>query len=170
MLALALTGASGCYRYIPTQYDAVPQGENVRVWVTRDVMNRIDSAGTIPVGDQPVLRGIVAEKSNGGIMLQVPIMQRQEGFHSAPIYQNAPLAQRDILSVDRRVFDKAGTAGLVAGTMGATAVVIFLIMKAYGEPDTTEECSEDCTDLMVPVLPRVSSGGHHVPLFSIPIP
>jgi hypothetical protein len=170
VLASALASATGCYRYVPSQYAAVPQGENVRVWITADAKNKIEAEGSIPIGD-PVLRGILAEKrSDGSMTLQVPITRRQEGFHSAPIYQNAALNQTDIVSVDRRIFDKTGTAALVAGTLGGTGVVIFLIMKAYGEPEGEVECEGDCSDLMSPVLPRVSSPGRRIPLFSIPIP
>ena len=47
--------------------------------------------------------------------------------------EDGPVDQR----VERRRLDRVGTGALVAGTAGAAAVVLFVIMEAFGEHEGT---------------------------------
>jgi hypothetical protein len=145
-VSLPFLGA-GCFKYIPTELDAVPPGENVRVYVTRNVVTSIEEV--IRTND-PVLNGQIVRRQDDNLFLRVPTAVRREGFHSVPIGQDLAIPLRDIIQVERRQIDRIGTGALVAGTLGAAATVIFVIMEAYGDPEFVEEC-EDCVDLMTPL-------------------
>ena len=144
----AFLSAPGCYRYTPVAMDAVPPGDAVRVYVSRAAM--LDLQEAIPV-DNPVLSGRVSRQEGDQLFLRVPVGARQVGFHSAQIDQEVPIPLREITQVERREFNRAGTGALIAGTAGAAAVVIFLIMEAYGEPTFEEDCTE-CADMRLPIL------------------
>ena len=152
VLAVVVSSASGCFRYTPTQIDAVPPGENVRIYVNRNV---VESLGEVSSITEPVLRGRVMRRDATELFLRIPVATRQVGFHSEELGQDVNVRLSDIIAVEQRRLDRIGTGALVAGTAGAAAVVLFVIMEAFGERETTEDCP-DCVELLTP-------------LFSIPI-
>jgi hypothetical protein len=147
-LALAISSLTGCFRYTPLQVDAVPEGENVRVYVNRSV---VESIGEVRTSTEPILRGRVTRREPETLFIRIPIGVRQEGFHSAEIGQDVSIPMRDIIAIERRRLDRIGTGALVAGTAGAAAVVLFVIMEAFGERETEEVC-EDCVELLSPII------------------
>jgi hypothetical protein len=147
-LAGILLSAPGCYRYTPVPFETVPPGDNVRVYVSRAAMVDLEEALT---ESGPVLSGIVARRDNDLLFLRVPVGSRQVGFHSESIDQEVPIPLREITQVERREFNRMGTGALVAGTIGAAAVVVFLIMEAYGDPGFENGCA-DCVDMRLPFL------------------
>jgi hypothetical protein len=128
--------------------DAVPPGDAVRVYVSRAAMLDLEEA--LP-DTGPIVSGKVSRREADQLFLRVPVGARQVGFHSAQIDQEVPIPMREITQMERREFNRAGTGALIAGTAGAAAVVIFLIMDAYGEPSFEEECP-DCADMRLPIL------------------
>ena len=145
---LPVLGA-GCFKYIPSELDALPPGENVRVYVTRNVVNSIEE---VTRTNDPVLKGQIVRRQADNLFLRVPVATRQVGFHSAEIGQDVEIPVGDIIQVERRQFDRIGTGALLTGTLGAAGVVIFVIMEAFGDPAFDENCGEACTELMAPVL------------------
>ena len=147
--AVLLLGAAGCYSYTPIPSNAAPPGENVRVYVSRSVLDSL--VDVLPLTDQPVLRGRVIRQDANQLFLRVPVGARQIGFHSEEIDQEVPIPVRDITQLERRDFNRAATGAFIAGGVGATAVVLFVIMEAYGEREIVEECP-DCVDMRLPLL------------------
>jgi hypothetical protein len=145
---LLLASATACYRYTPIPAQTVPMGENVRVFVTRSAL--LDLEDVVDVSGTNV-RGRVVRQDNNQLFLRVPVGARQVGFHSEAIEQEIPIPVSEITQVERREFNRMGTGAFIAGGLGATAVVLFLIIEAYGEPEFVDEC-EDCVDLRVPLL------------------
>jgi hypothetical protein len=143
---LPVMGA-GCFKYIPAELDALPPGENVRVYVTRNVVTSIEE---VMRTNDPVLSGQIVRRQNDNLFLRVPTAVRTEGFHSVPIGQDVSIPVGDIIQIERRQIDRIGTGALLAGTLGAAGMVIFVIMESFGEPEFTEDC-EDCVDLMSPL-------------------
>jgi hypothetical protein len=129
-------------------FETVPPGDNVRVYVSRAAMVDLEEALT---ESGPVLRGRVARREGDQLFLRVPVGSRQVGFHSQQIDQEVPIPLREITQMERREFNRMGTGALVAGTVGAAAVVVFLIMDAFGEPAVEPQCPE-CTDMRLPIL------------------
>jgi hypothetical protein len=147
-VSLLLVSATACYSYTPIPSQTVPPGENVRVFVTRrallDLEDVIDVSGTN-------VRGRVVRQDASQLFLRVPVGARQVGFHSESIEQEVPIPVAEITQVERRQFNRMGTGAFIAGGFGATAVVLFVIIQAYGEPEFEEECP-DCADFRVPLL------------------
>jgi hypothetical protein len=148
VLAVVVSSASGCFRYIPTQVNEVPPGENVRLYVNRNV---VESLGEVSTMSEPVLRGQVVRRDETELFLRIPVATRQVGFHSEELGQDVNVRLSDIIAVERRRLDRIGTGALVAGTAGAAAVVLFVIMEAFGERETVEECP-DCEELLTPLI------------------
>jgi hypothetical protein len=146
-LLLPVLGA-GCFKYIPAELETLPPGENVRVYVTRNVVTSIEE---VMRTNDPVLRGQIVRRQDDNLFLRVPTAVRTEGFHSVPIGQDVAIPVRDIIQLERRQIDRVGTGALVAGTVGLAGVVIFVIMEAFGEPDFTEDC-QDCVELLTPLI------------------
>jgi hypothetical protein len=119
----------------------------VRVYVTRSVVTSIEE---VLRTNDPVLNGQVVRRQDDNLFLRVNTAVRNEGFHSVPIGQDLAIPVRDIIQVERRQIDRIGTGALVAGTIGAAGVVIFMIMEAIGEQEFVEEC-EECVELMTPL-------------------
>jgi hypothetical protein len=142
---LPVMGA-GCFKYIPTELEAVPPGENVRVYVTRNVVTSIEE---VVRTNDPVLSGQLVRRQDDNLFLRVNTAIRNEGFHSVPIGQDLSIPLQEIIQVERRELDPLGTSALVAGTVGLAGFVIFVIMEAYGDPEFADPC-DDCVDLMSP--------------------
>ena len=143
-----LVSAAGCYRYTPIPSETVPIGENVRLFVSRTAMLDLEEALTL---NGPSVRGRVVRREGEQLFLRVPVGARQVGFHSEGIDQEVPIPVSEITQMERREFNRAGTATFIAGGLGATAVVLFLIIEAYGEAEFEEECP-DCADLRLPLI------------------
>jgi hypothetical protein len=146
---LLCSAGTGCFKYIPAELDALPAGENIRIYVTRNVVTSIEE---VVRTNEPVLTGQIVRRENDNLFLRVPTAVRAEGFHSVPIGQDLTIPVREIIQLERRQIDRIGTGALVAGTLGAAGVVIFVIMEAFGEPEFTEDCGEECVELLTPVI------------------
>jgi hypothetical protein len=147
-VSFVLASAAACYSYTPIPSETVPPGENVRVFVTRSAL--IDLEDVIDVSGTNV-RGRVIRQENNQLFLRVPVGARQVGFHSESIEQEVPIPVAEITQVERRSFNRTATGAFIAGGLGATAVVLFVIIQAYGEPEFEENCP-DCADLRVPLI------------------
>jgi hypothetical protein len=150
VLILVTWTASGCYRYIPTRAEEIPPGEHVRIFVNRSVL---ESIGEVRTFEEPLVRGLVMRRENEELFVRIPVGVRREGFHSAEIGQDVRIPFRDVVSIERRQLDRLATSGLVAGTAGAAAFVLFVIMEAFQSEDDFEECPGGvCEELLTPIF------------------
>jgi hypothetical protein len=152
-----MAASSGCYKYVPTQLEITPEGEHVQLVVTRQGAIQLAEVTSIDA-QVPTLRGTLMSQNDETLMIQVPVTSRREGFHTVPLGQTIRVPTGEILSVERREFDRVGTALLVAGGAGVAGVVIFMIMDAFGEAPTDEPPPPDES-----LLSRL-----RIPIFSIP--
>ena len=153
----ALCGAvallSGCFKYVPTQLEATPEGQNVRLFVTRQGALELTEVSEVS-GAVPSLAGTLVAREGRDVLIQVAVAQRRDGFHSVNMAQTIRVPTGEILSVERREFDAVGTALLAGGTAALGATIVFLIIEAYGGPASPGE--DPPVDL-------------HLDLFRIPI-
>jgi hypothetical protein len=145
-LTLVLLSTSGCFRYIPVELETLPPGENVRVYVSRSVIQQLQEVGDFT---DPVVRGRIVRRNDEELFVWVPIGARQVGFHSTELGQDVRIPLTEIVQLERREIDRIGTGALVAGGIGTAAVVLFVIMEAFGDMTNEGDCS-DCPDLLTP--------------------
>lgn len=130
-LLAVVVASSGCYRYVPSSADLAPPGEDVRILVTR-----VGAAQLTQVSPGAAATGTVAGRLEGiegdDLLLSVPVGERREGFMTYDLTQTIRVPRGEILNLDRREFDRAGTAfiGVAAAAVG-TGIIVG-IMKGFG--------------------------------------
>lgn len=149
-MAASVLFLTGCFSYVPASLETVPAGTDIRVYLTRQGLADLPE----PLEqDGPFLTGTLVRREDERVFIRVPIAPRQEGFYTSTFGQDVSLATGEIVQLERRKLDRAGTALLVGGTAAAAGAVIFLIVEAFGEPGKPE-----------PPEPEL-----RIPLFSIPV-
>ena len=128
-LALSLPG---CFNYIPTQLEATPPGEEVRIMVTPEGVLELSEVTGVDLSN-PVVRGEILGREANEILLSVPVGQRQEGFHRMQLNQTIRVPAVEIIRVDRREFSATRTGLLIGGGLGASVFLVKGIIQAFGE-------------------------------------
>ena len=123
---------SGCYRYIPTQLEAVPQGGEVQLLVSRQGAQELAEVTDLVQGPAPAVRGAVAGVENGDLLLTVPVAMRQEGFHRNQMVQTVRVPTGEILSVGVRELDKVATGFSIGAAAAGAGLIAFAILEAFG--------------------------------------
>jgi len=150
---------SGCFSYIPMELGAVPQGQEVRVYLTRE--GQIDLA-EFPNHEGPLLRGRLLGSSNDQLYLRVPIAVRREGFHTATLNQDIWIPAHHIVQIESRELSRAGTGLLVAGAAGVAAAVVLVIMT--GARPGVEPPEDGPPEMRAPL----ATIPVRIPLYSVP--
>jgi len=122
LLALLLLGqTAGCYTYVATSLDALPEGAQVRVEVTGETASRLADA---LAADQTSIEGRVQAYQDDALLLDVVTVSHQVGFRYEPLHQTIRLATADATLVQRKLLDRGRTAvavGVAAVAAGAIA-------------------------------------------------
>jgi hypothetical protein len=118
---------SGCFTYVPTQLGTVPVGEQVQIHLTPQAQVELSQRGRRVEG---AVRGTLAERQAGRLLLRVPIAAQQDGFFQSAIEQDLPVAEADVLGIDLRRFSGPRTALLVGGAIGGGTLIVLTIMAA----------------------------------------
>jgi hypothetical protein len=142
---------SGCFTYVPTQIASVPVGEQVQVHLTPRAQVELSQRGRRV---EETVRGTLAERRSGQLLLRVPIAAQQDGFRLSAIEQDLPVAEADVVGIDLRRFSGSRTALFVAGAAGGAALIVVTIIAAArrgGGPDGV-----DPEEIRIPIL-RVSA-------------
>jgi len=129
-LTLSLLG-SGCFRYVPTELDIAPPGENVRLTVTSvgaAELNEIMEL-TAPI---PILSGDLVRMDESVVLLSIPLAERRMGIHTEGLAQTIRIPVSEVLAAEKKELDPVRTALLASGTVGVAASVVFLIMESFG--------------------------------------
>lgn len=153
--AAILLPLSGCFSYVPVTLESTPEGEDIRVLVTRQGASELAEISDIQ-GEVPALRGTLLGRDQNDVLLRVGIGQRQEGFHSVSLDQTIRVPSGEILQVERRELDKGKTALLTGGAIAGSAFIIISIMDAFGGDAARE--GEQPEEIRIPT-----------PFISIPI-
>jgi len=126
--------ASGCFSYVPAEFQAVPPGENVRVYLSRQGLLDLPA---LPENG-PYIAGRLLRQEPDQLVVRMPVARRQVGFYSEQVGQEIAIRTSDIVQFERRRIDKTGTVLLVAGTAAAAAGVVLLIVEAWGNEQIVE--------------------------------
>ena len=151
-LAAALLLLPGCYRYVPVEAAAVPQGQDVRVQVARRVLLDLPD-GVRAQGDH--LTGSLVARAGDSLTIRVPVAARTEGIHRVALSQDVVVGRDEILGVQRRELARGSTAAVTLGAVGVGVALVALIIEASS-----------------PGTPRDGEGPDQilVPLLSVPVP
>jgi hypothetical protein len=85
------------------------------------------------------LSGEFVRQTGADLFLRVPTVRRQVGFHSAQLGQDVRIPASEIVQIERRQLNKAGTGLLIGGAAAAfTGLVVFILNDARQTTDTTE--------------------------------
>ena len=136
--ALALSTATGCFNYVPTEMAAVPPGESVRLFLTRAGVNAVNEGGAeeaLSVVSEPVLSGEFVRRAGDDLFLRVPTVRRQIGFHSTQLGQDVRVPAGEIVQIERREFSKAKTGLLVGGAAAVITGLVVFILNDARQPD-----------------------------------
>ena len=130
-LMAALLFSSGCFSYTMIPLELAPEGQDVRVLVTREGAAELAEVTEVE-GQVPSVNGTIISKEDREILLRVPVAQRRDGFHLASLDQTIRVPTGEILQVERRDFDTGRTLLLGAGAAAGAAFIIISIMEAFG--------------------------------------
>ena len=131
VMSLALS-LHGCFKYIPTELEATPPGEEVRIMVTPEGVLELSEVTGVDLSN-PVVRGEILGREANDILLSVPVGQRQEGFHRMQLNQTIRVPAAEIIRVDLREFNSIRTGLLIGGGLGASVFLVKAIIQAFGE-------------------------------------
>lgn len=130
-LCAGLLLAPGCYSYVPTDMSLVPQGEHLRLLVTREgsqEVARIMDSNEL----RPTVRGQFMGRDDQSLLLQVPVSRDPEGIRQN-INQVVRIPEGEVLTVDRRQFSKGKTALVVGGAVAAGAFLLTQIFDVFND-------------------------------------
>lgn len=121
----------GCFRYVPVTLDTAPEGQDVRVIVTRDGASELREVADV-ASEVPTLTGRFMGFEDRNMLLRVPVGQRQAGFHTVSLDQTIRIPSGEVLQIERREFDRGRTALLAGGAVAGSVFIIASIMQAFG--------------------------------------
>lgn len=121
----------GCFSYVPATLETVPPGEEVRLLVTRQGGFQLSEFTSIDPSS-PLVRGRLVAREGAEVLLNVPVTQRREGFHTIQLNQVVRVPVGEIVGIELRQFDGLETGLLVVGGAAVGVGVIRMIMEAFG--------------------------------------
>lgn len=152
ILACALVGATGCYRYAPTRFGDVTPGTGVSARVTPEASQRIAPLlGTTSARD---LRGTLISRGEDTLIVEVPAagVPDPQTFGRV-LSQRISLTKADVIELQVRTLDRWKTGAVVGAS--AAIVVAALIKVMRGDPALDKTPGGGGTESISPVLQRV---------------
>lgn len=148
LVAAVLLVSTGCYSYVPAEFDVIPVGEGVRVYLSREGVQRLREIGgdVIPgaSGDQPVVSGTLVRRDLDEFSIRIPVTAHQEGFLQTELGQQVTLPTSVVVQAQRRKVSQVKTALAVVGSTALITGVIISIIKGARQPvDSRNPPSED---------------------------
>lgn len=135
-LLLAVTG--GCYRYVPSDVELAPPGDDVRILVTRQGASQLNEVapGAAATG---MVSGKLERVEGDDLLLSVPVGERREGFMTIDMTQTIRVPRGEILNLESKEFDTAGTALVVAAAAAIGTGIVFGIIEGFGNTPPPDE-------------------------------
>ena len=123
---------------MPEDLTVVPPGEHLRLLVTRagsqEVARIMDSNEL-----RPTVRGQFMGREDRSLLIQVPVSRDPEGIRQN-INQVVRIPEGEVLTVDRREFDRGKSALLVGGAVG---VGVFLLTQIFDVFNDSSDPGDD---------------------------
>jgi hypothetical protein len=149
----ALVGAlllvtTGCYSFVPAEFDAIPVGQGVRVYLSREGVARLRELGADEIpgasSDEPVIEGTLVRRSATDFSVLIPVTSHQEGFLQSALGQQVTLPASTVVQARLRKVSgvKTGLA-LVGSTAVITGVIVSIIQGARQPVDGDDPIPQD---------------------------
>lgn len=116
---------SACFSYVPAEMGTVPEGEDVRVYLTRAGMEELPELAS---EGGPFVSGTLMSADADEMMVRVPVAVRREGFFMGTLGQDVGIPTSQVIQLERRELNKVGTGLLVGGTAGLAVLVVTMII------------------------------------------
>lgn len=124
--------AFGCYEYVPTTMEAVPEGARIRAVLTADGRRLLNQRFQFRNEDETI-EGELVDRTGGQVRLFVSSVPLGEAYGGRPLYQQVELPEQDIVRVELRRLDLSRT-GLLVGGVAALATAVTVRVLTGGEP------------------------------------
>jgi hypothetical protein len=148
LIALFMS-VSGCFRYVEADPGVVPEGEPVRIHLTREGMADLRELSSEV---EPVVTGMVVRREEGRLLLHIPIGRRPEGFYTQDLGQNVVIPLREIVQLEQRRLDRVRTGLLTGASAVVVATVLLTIIDdAYGGPGEAPPDQEQMQGFEFPI-------------------
>src|SRR5262245_36957549 len=98
-LTIPLLLCSGCFSYVQVPVESVPEGRDVRVYLTREAIAELPD---LPEQGGPFLTGRLLRREEQQLFVSVPVALRQEGFYQSQIGQEVGIRVGEIVQLERR--------------------------------------------------------------------
>ncbi|MSR35506.1 MAG: hypothetical protein EXR95_02515 [Gemmatimonadetes bacterium] len=137
---------AGCFSYVPAETGTVPDGQEVRIVLTRAAAIRLSDLGAADLIslDDPVVAGVLVQGADARLHLRVPVRTAALGGAGRAIVQELLLDPADVARMDRRRVDRTRTVFAAAGAAGiATATIVLIIGGSEGEADRPNHGGSD---------------------------
>jgi hypothetical protein len=137
-IVLSAICSSGCYQYTPTDLTATPPGQQIRVQVTRE--GAAEMAEVFPIDARfSELTGTLTGVEGGDALIQIPVAQRQEGFHTVNLKQTIRVPILHVFTAEVKRLDRIATGFLIGGTAATGVGIVLGIVKAFSSTGGTED-------------------------------
>jgi hypothetical protein len=131
---------SGCFSYIPTELTSVPQGQEVRLHLTRQGLAALPE---IPNQAGLTLTGKLVESGEDRLRVRVPIAIQQDAIVTRTLGQELVIPANAIVQVERRTFNRGRSALVLLGGAVVAAVAYASFRDSGPEsPDLPGEPGE----------------------------
>ena len=129
LAVILLTSLCGCYTYDAARLADVRAEMRIRARLTEDELGRLGI--TVP-GDGRVIEGEVLERSDGEMLLLVPIVTDVVGTRVETLNQRLRIPDRGITEIESRRLDRFRTGRAVgAGIAVAAGVTAAALAAGY---------------------------------------
>ena len=115
----------GCFSYIPTELESVPQGRQVRVYLGREAL--LDFRDIV-VMEEPFVTGTLMRSDGDRFLLRVPVATRRQGFLVENLGQDMFIQTDQVVQLERREINKLGTGLVAVGSTAFAGALIFMII------------------------------------------
>lgn len=124
LLLLAALLTAGCYSYAPAPLSTVRPGMDIRARLSDEAVARLRSTLS---ADDAFIYGTVTSSAADGLVLMVPVHLQQQDLAVSTVNRRISLPRSEIVSVDRRVFDRFRT-GVLMG-IGVVALGVAVVVN-----------------------------------------
>lgn len=128
---------TGCFAYVPAELAAIPDGHDIRVYLSTQEKRDLEDDG-VPdeffIGSPPAVVGTLTRRQDDRLFVQVPVGQRQVGFHAERLGQEIPIRSDGIVHLERRALNRVATGLTALGAAGLAATVVYWVMSDARRP------------------------------------